>query len=356
MQQFRASRIYSADSSSEDENPSPNEIEQLASAEDNMIDINRTYFLQSQEASFAEISMDLETTLQSSSCGEIDAPAEANATEVKEQLFDGVNSLYCLDDAAASNANIQGDRLIVSLSKLKELKGFKCKEVFKGSELCGKDLKFTETLRGGVVKLRWSCIEGHFGMWVSSEVATQTHYSDVYMNDLLITACIILSGNSYNKFVQFANFLNLAVPDQSVFCRNQRLFVIPVVLDMWQNMKAKVVEVLGAYSSIVLGGDGRNDSPGFSARYCVYVLMDLVSNFIVDIETLDKRETGGVSTNMEREGLTRILLRLMKSLDINEIATDASSSIMKRVEELRGNKLFYSKCTTFQKLSITLQC
>ena len=249
-----------------------------------------------------------------------------------------------MNDAAALNANFQDDRLIVSLSKLKELKGFECKEILKGNELCGKDLKFNETLHGTIVKLRWSCTEGHFGMWVSSEIATQSRYSDVYVNDLLITACIVLSGNSYSKFVQFADFLGLAVPDQTVFCRNQRLFITPVVLDMWHSMKAKVLEVLGAYSSIVLGGDGRNDSPGFSARYCVYVLMDLVSNVIVDIETLDKRETGGVSTNMEREGLTRILLRLMKSLDISEITTDASSSIMKRVEELRGNKLFYCLC------------
>ena len=39
---------------------------------------------------------------------------------------------------------------------------------------------------------------------------------------------------------------------------------------------------------------------------------------------------------MEREGLTRLLLRLMKILNISEIATDASSSIMKRVRELKG--------------------
>ena len=79
MQQFRAAQIYGADSSSEDENPNPDEIEKLASTEDSMIDINRTYFLQSQEASCEEIPMDLETTLQSTIYGKIDSPAEANA-------------------------------------------------------------------------------------------------------------------------------------------------------------------------------------------------------------------------------------------------------------------------------------
>ena len=48
------------------------------------------------------------------------------------------------------------------------------------------------------------------------------------------------------------------------------------------------------------------------------------------MDVLDKQETGGAK-NMEREGLTRILLRLMKQIDIGEIATDASSSLMRRI-------------------------
>ena len=39
--------------------------------------------------------------------------------------------------------------------------------------------------------------------------------------------------------------------------------------------------------------------------------------------SLDKRETGGISTNMKREGLTRTLLLLMKCMDISEITIDA---------------------------------
>ena len=86
----------------------------------------------------------------------------------------------------------------------------------------------------------------------------------------------------------------------------------------------------------MIGGDGRNDSPGFSARYCVYVVMDLISNIIIDLEVMDKRETGGVSGNMEREALSRVLRRLMSKLDIAEITTDASSSVIKRISDLKG--------------------
>eukprot|EP00795_Rhopilema_esculentum_P007305 gene7305-13004_t len=105
---------------------------------------------------------------------------------------------------------------------------------------------------------------------------------------------------------------------------------------MWDDMKCKLLEILMPYKDIIVGGDGRNDSPGFSARFCLYVAMDLLTNLIIDMEVLDKRETGGDATNMEREGLTRILLRWMKQIDIGEIATDASSSLMRRISDLKA--------------------
>ena len=71
-------------------------------------------------------------------------------------------------------------------------------------------------------------------------------------------------------------------------------------------MKASVWKIFKG-ESIILCGDGRNDSPGHSAKYCVYVLMEQFVSVVVDIDVVDKRETGGVSTNMEVFGLKRLL-------------------------------------------------
>ena len=87
---------------------------------------------------------------------------------------------------------------------------------------------------------------------------------------------------------------------------------------------------MNPYEDFCLLGDGRNDSPGFSARYCVYVMIEHVTGVLVDLEVLDRRETGGHSPNMEREGLTRLLEWLMSEIDISEIVTDTSTSIMKK--------------------------
>ena len=54
---------------------------------------------------------------------------------------------------------------------------------------------------------------------------------------------------------------------------------------------------------LILCGDSRNDSPGFNAKYCAHILTEQFLDVIVDLEIVDKRETDGVSTNMEVEGL-----------------------------------------------------
>ena len=86
-------------------------------------------------------------------------------------------------------------------------------------------------------------------------------------------------------------------------------------------------------------GDGRMDSPGLSAKYCVYTMMEHYLNVIIDVEIIDKREAGGTSCLMEKMGCKRLLERMMNSLKLGELVTDASSVIMKMVRELKGMAL-----------------
>lgn len=127
-------------------------------------------------------------------------------------------------------------------------------------------------------------------------------------------------------------FLNLGFISNAPFDRIQRLYAIPTVQTFWSVVKKVIHEVM----KDVLSGDGRNDSPGFSAQYCVYSLMEAMTKVIVDLKVKDKRETGGNSTVMEVAALKTLLEHLIETMNIVEITTDASTSVMAMVKKLKG--------------------
>lgn len=80
--------------------------------------------------------------------------------------------------------------------------------------------------------------------------------------------------------------------------------------------------------SVELCGDRHCNSPGKSAKYCTYSLMDSENNKILYVESIDKCEVSLKSTNTEREAFKRPLLCLTdKSIKISEVVTDASTAV-----------------------------
>lgn len=101
-------------------------------------------------------------------------------------------------------------------------------------------------------------------------------------------------------------------------------------------MNEIVKKLFKDYEDVCLCGDGENDSPGHSACYYVYTLMEQFTNIVVDFEVIDKRETGGNSTGMEKEALRRLLERMATIFPFDELMTDASPTIIKLVRDLKG--------------------
>ena len=83
--------------------------------------------------------------------------------------------------------------------------------------------------------------------------------------------------------------------------------------------------------NLVLAGDGRCDSPGSSAKFCTYSIMEIDSSAILHAEAVDKREVDLHSPNMERKAFLRSMEFLLSSINCTEIITDASFSIRKEL-------------------------
>ena len=87
---------------------------------------------------------------------------------------------------------------------------------------------------------------------------------------------------------------------------------------MWGEMKVKTVEILKS-QDVRLCGDGRCDSPGFCARYLTYILMDQFLDVVVDLEVMDCRQAGGISTTMEAKCFKTCLERVCENLKVWQI-------------------------------------
>ena len=197
--------------------------------------------------------------------------------------------------------------------------------------------------------MKWSCLSGHTGRWVSSEVISTRHHTPVYLNNILLTSSVVVTGNNWLKCHNLFQAINLAIPERNLFQTNQSLFVSPEIKSFWTDMTMELRKILKLYRELRFCGDGRSDSPGDSpAQYCTYVFMEHFSKLLVDLEVLDCRETSGISTRMEKEGLVRLLLRLKGQFDLTEIITDASTTVIKAISDLKNshpefyNKLFHS--------------
>ncbi|XDV19172.1 hypothetical protein PO909_024710 [Leuciscus waleckii] len=71
------------------------------------------------------------------------------------------------------------------------------------------------------------------------------------------------------------------------------------------------------HKGVHLSGDGRNDSPGFSAKYCTYSLMDDSTNLVVHYELVQVSVYRSVNSLLE------------KGIEIEVMTTDRSPSIRK---------------------------
>ena len=63
--------------------------------------------------------------------------------------------------------------------------------------------------------------------------------------------------------------------------------------------------------------------------------MEVTSKYILQVQIVDKRHVGLVSSNMEVEGLKKSLKKIQEDLNVVELVTDALSSVKKLLGRLK---------------------
>lgn len=80
--------------------------------------------------------------------------------------------------------------------------------------------------------------------------------------------------------------MNLQMFTPRTYNRLQAYYVVPSATRTWDFEQAELLEEIkeGPCQDVVVGGDARCDSPGYSAKYGTYTIMDLERNKILDFQ------------------------------------------------------------------------
>ena len=192
---------------------------------------------------------------------------------------------------------------------------------------CGQAVKLETSVLGTLLVVNGTCPDVLH--WQS-----QPMVRGMAAGNLLLSAAILLCGLTFTGIANLAHLLNLAMLGERRFYDLQREYVYPVVHTTYVRQQEAVVEYLRG-NQLHLSGDGRCNSPGYSAKYATYSLMDSATDLILDYSLVHESETGS-SVAMEKEGLRHCLDKLLtQGVDILLVATDRHTgvvSLMKQVD------------------------
>ncbi|CAC5398257.1 unnamed protein product [Mytilus coruscus] len=184
--------------------------------------------------------------------------------------------------------------------------------------------------RGTMISTSSVCAFGHVYKWKS-----QNCHERIPWGNLLLASAIMFSGNNTAKIVRLFDQMKLKGISERSVRRLQTAYTSCAVIYEFDSQQADLLTSLqGPDKQVVLGGDGRCDSPGYSAKYGSYTLMDLNTNKILDIQLVQSNKVKG-STHMELEGLKRGLSLLMdtNNIEVSTLVTDRHVMIKKFMKD-----------------------
>ncbi|XP_042146397.1 uncharacterized protein LOC115325077 [Ixodes scapularis] len=161
-----------------------------------------------------------------------------------------------------------------------------------------------------------TCVRGHKREWQN-----QALVNGKALLNILLPAAVTYSGASPTRVLRLLSSIGIAVLRKSQFYKVQGCLVFPAATKAW---KAEQTTLLAAMHGrrLHLAGDGRADSPGYSAKYGTYSLLDTNANKILHFEIVQSTEVKS-SNHMETEGLKRSLDFLLgRGLCLDVLVTD----------------------------------
>ena len=182
---------------------------------------------------------------------------------------------------------------------------------------------------------------------------SQPFEGEIPAGNIMISAAILYTGSLPAKALRVFRSINCATITRKMFFRHQKAFLHPAISSIWETEQETLINQLNdKKEALILGGDGRADSPGHSAKYGSYSVIDLKQSKVFDIKLVQvllvflfsmhacksnicqqSNEVKG-SYHMEKEGLSRCINFLKDSkLEVDVLVTDRHKQINKWLQD-----------------------
>ncbi|XP_001921592.2 uncharacterized protein [Danio rerio] len=209
-------------------------------------------------------------------------------------------------------------------------------ELFSDCPVCQRRCDVKSQRLGTFLSVQQVCPHCEFvRKWNSQPIIGSTPAGNLHLS-----AAVYLSGASFFVVEKVFAAMKLHIFKYNSFRRHARLCIEPAIVHKWRNWQSEMLEQLSRRENVIVGGDMRADSPGHSAKYGSYTMMDLATNTVVDLQLVQSNEVGG-SYHMEKEGLKRSLDLLdARGVRLECIITDRHPQIQKYLRD-RNVTQFY---------------
>lgn len=185
----------------------------------------------------------------------------------------------CVDDASPEQMpnNIvpaKERKFVVFESKLNELFQKEC-------YVCGEKGNITKQhIIGTAISVVIDCNCNQSFKWSS-----QPFSGTMPLGNLIIAGAVMFAGCSISKILILFRHASIQCFSERTYSSIQNAYIVPTITDVWQMKQSDIIdEIRNNGNKVKLGGDARCCSPGHTAKYGSYSIMNLDNNKVVDVQ------------------------------------------------------------------------
>lgn len=146
--------------------------------------------------------------------------------------------------------------------------------------ICGKKCDTRKNVVGTLLLVSRVCVCGEAFTWES-----QPFTGSMSTGNLVLSSAILISGCSISQTLTMFQHANISCFSERTYYNIKQHYFVPAVERVWKAHQDALFDVIRRQNeAVVVGGDARCCSPGHTAKYGSYSLMDLELGQILDVQ------------------------------------------------------------------------